>query len=94
MELVDNHVDSHEPLEFVYVLSNARHFCEYDELLSELAVISNPVLDDQLLSVTIVDASVKYGLFVPLWVVVVFLNMYAAPALDAPVSSYFAPMIA
>ena len=63
MELVDNHVDSHESA-CVYVLSNARHFCEYDEDESPPDVISNPVLDDQLLSETIVDASVKYGLCV------------------------------
>ena len=89
MELLpDNHVDSHE-LAAVYVLSNAWYPGWF--AASALAVISNPVLDDQLLSETIVDASVKYGFFVAVWVVVVFLNIYAEPLSVPPVSSRRAP---
>jgi len=65
--LVDNHVDSHE-LAAVYILSNAMYSVDVEEAPSALPldVIWNPVLDDQLLSVTIVDASVKYGLCISL----------------------------
>ena len=76
----DNHVDSHASTD-VCVLSNARHFCEYDEVLSPPDVISNPVLDDQLLLVSIVDASVKIGFLTVLRVVDVFLNTYDEPEL-------------